>query len=100
MQFNVKDWRRYYDRVKRLGQFYKDAQYDYKGNPPKRPLSLEAQLKLKDEIKELIEKCKRYMDACHMKAIVPLWHYTMEDKRTWPSHESFAYGHLLTFSGE
>jgi hypothetical protein len=97
MQFNVKDWRRFYDRVKVLGKHYQDSQHAYDGTPPVRPISLETKIQLKQEIDDLIEKCKRYLDACNMRPGAPLWHYNLKDKRTWASHESFAYAHLMEF---
>ncbi len=97
MQFTITEWRRYYDRVQELSKILKEARPDADGNPAIAPLSLSTRNNLEFEIKNLTDKCNHYLDACGLKCPQPLWIYNNKDHKTWASHESFAYSHLLTY---
>jgi hypothetical protein len=97
MQFSIKEWKKYYDRVQQLSRMLRDAMPDNDGNPALAPLSRETRDNLEIEIKNLTDKTNQYLDACHMKPKEPLWKYNREDPKTWASHESFAYAHLMDF---
>lgn len=99
MQFNVKEWRVFYDRINKMGQMLKDSYptIDEHGikHPPKKALRTLKQESLKEEIKKQTEKCVRYLDWCGKRLPSPSWLYNIGDKTTWKSDESFKYGHLV-----
>lgn len=97
MEFNIKIWKKYYDRVQQLGNMLKDGRPDNDGNPPVSPLSLDDRNSIEFEIKDLTDKSNHYLDRCGMKCPEPTWIYNHADPKTWASHESFAYGHLMEF---
>lgn len=101
MEFSIKEWRRTYDLVQQLGKTLGDSRpsYDDSGKtiPAVLELSLEAQHALEDKIKSLLQKSSKYLDQCGMRPNKPLWHYDRKDPKTWASHESFKYGHLLAY---
>lgn len=47
------------------------------------------------EIQDLTDRVKRYLDGCGVTLPRTPWNYSQVDRGTWPSHESFRYGHLL-----
>lgn len=99
MQFNIREWRRIYDKVNGLGKMIKDS-YPFvdehgQNQPAPSPLSRETRNILADEIKALTERSNSYLDACGMKPPAPKWIYNNKDVTTWPSDPSFKYGHLL-----
>lgn len=97
MQFNIKEWRRIYDRVHHLGKKFKDSFPDFDGNPPVAPLDRHEQDQIQTEMSLLTNRSNRYLDATRMRFPAPLWHYNRKDPKTWASHESFKFGHLMSF---
>lgn len=99
MDFDIAEWRKNYDLVQFKGQLLKDSRPSLDKNkrtvPPLIDLTHEQQMTLEDEIDVLLKKNNRYLDACNMKAPAPLWPYSKDDPKTWPSHDDFIYGHLL-----
>ena len=100
MQFSMKEWRKYYDRVQELGKILKEAKPDEDGNPPLAALSFGMRNNLEFEIKNLMDQCMYYMDCCGVKCPKPLWAYNNKDPRTWYSHKSFAYSHFFIDKAE
>lgn len=90
-----------YNTIQELGATLKDSMptYDKAGNafPPKLEITKDAQQVLEAKIKSLTLRCSRYLDHCGMKMPKPLWYYDKSDAKTHFSHNSFKYGHLLTF---
>jgi hypothetical protein len=101
MKFSIKEWRSIYDKVHELGAKLHDSRPTStdKGGyiPPFAPLSKDEQADLEVEIMNLTRRSQRYLDQCGLTRRKPLWHYDRHDPRTWASHESFKYGHLLPF---
>lgn len=101
MKFELKEWRRFYDKIHALGQMLRDSRptYTEKGSyiAPICELSKDAQHELESQIQSLSQRCGRYLDQCGMRMPKPLWYYDRKDPKTWRSHESFKYGHLLEF---
>lgn len=97
MEFSIKEWRKMYHKIKELSHTLKQSKVDADGNPAPYPLSREERLQLEADIENLMKKNDRYLDACGMRMPPPLWIYNNKDERTWMSHESFKYSHLLTF---
>lgn len=97
MKFSLKDWRRFYDRAHELGKRLKEAKPDKDGNPPIAPLDIYQRQELENEINATLIKSDRYLKVCGVRNTAPLWIYNPNDKRTWVSHESFAYEHLLKY---
>ena len=99
MHFDIKEWRKFYDRVNELGKKLRDSRptYDDEGRfiYPVAPLSKEEQFQLEDQIASLTKRSGKYLDQCGLKMPRPLWHYDRKDCKTWRSHESFKYEHLL-----
>lgn len=101
MKFEIKEWRKIYDRVQFLGKKLKDSQFTFNENKkpimPISPLGEEEQFKIKKDIQLLLEKNKRYLDDCGMKPKDPLWIYCSREPKTWMSHHSFKYSHLIKY---
>lgn len=99
MDFKIKDWRRIYDQIHRLGQdlynSYPHQDENGRWYDPAIVLSKYAQEELKHEIEILIKKNNCYLDACGMKKRKPLWKYIPKDPTTWASDPTFSYGHLI-----
>lgn len=101
MQFNIKDWRKMYDKIHELGRKLRDSRptsNEYgESVEAVAPLYPWEQTMLEDDIKCLINKCSLYLDTTGNKLPKPLWYYDRKDRRTCASHESFKYGHLLAY---
>lgn len=101
MEFSMKEWRRMYDKVNALGRTLRDSRPTYTDDdeyiPPKIKLTLESQNMLESQIAHTIQRSDKYLDKCGMKMPKPLWIYDRKDEKTWLSHESFKYLHLLEF---
>lgn len=99
MHFNVKEWRRIYDKVQFLGQILKDANEsldeDRKLLPAIYPISRDSRKSLETEIKGLMIDCNICLDAGGMRSNPPLWKYDKDDPTTWASHKSFKFKHLM-----
>ncbi len=99
MQFNVKEWRRKYDKIQALGQILKDSypSVDKNGNwlQPLHIISHDSSKSIEAEIKELVAKVNIYLDACGLRPEQPLWKYDVKDPTTWASSGKFKYGHLI-----
>ncbi len=99
MHFNVKKWRRIYDKVQFLGQIIKDANesVDEEGKwvPALYPISRDTKKSIETEIKGLMIECNICLDSGGIRPKPPLWKYNNEDPTTWPSYESFRFNHLL-----
>lgn len=99
MEFNVKEWRKMYNDVHRMGKLLKDAQPKFIGKqeivPALAPLSKEEQEDLRDAIEYLLNKSRKYLNNCNIRPKKPLWKYKEDDKRTWASNKAFIYGDLL-----
>lgn len=101
MNFSVKEWRKMYDEVHRLGAILKDARPTFTQEqqyiPPKSWLNKEAKDDLECEISMLLKRSDQYLDQCGMKKPAPLWHYDKKNVKTWLSHESFEYLNCIKF---
>lgn len=101
MKFSIKEWRRMYDKVNALGAMLIDSRPTYTDNgsyiSPVTELSKAFQAELESNIKNIIKRSSMYLDQCGLKISKPCWYYDRDDPRTWCSHESFKYGHLLEF---
>lgn len=97
MEFSIKEWRKMYYKVKEISYMLKQSRPDSDGNPAPFPLPREDRLDLESQIDDLMKKSDQYLDACGRRCPKPLWNYNVKDVRTWPSHESFKYAHLLKF---
>ncbi len=99
MQFNVKEWRKIYDKVQFLGQIIKDSNesLDDRGRPLPAlyPISKDTRNSIEEEIKWLVIKSNTCLDAAEMRTKKPLWKYDKFDPTTWLSHETFRFMHLL-----
>ena len=99
MQFNVNEWRRYYDQIHNLGKMLNDSypSMDEHRNyvAPTVNLRKDAQLNLEKEIKEWIDRCSKYLDSCGLRPEKPLWKFNIKDPTTHISSPDFAYKHLL-----
>lgn len=99
MKFNIKKWREFYDEIHELGKRLKDSYPTIDENEKTHDalinLSTGSRLNLILDIKDLIEACRIYLDACGLKITIPLWKYDIKDKTTWVSDESFKYNYLL-----
>ena len=95
MIFNINIWRKYYDRVKELGQRLRDSKIDADGNPPLIDISRTEQDDMQTEIDNLMKRSALYLNVCEMKPRKPLWHYNRLDQTTWLSSEKFKYAHLV-----
>ena len=95
MEFCIKEWRKYYDSVHKLGKMINDSQTDQWGNPPVHKLSRAVKVSLELEMALLMAKSDKYLDLCNFKPKPYPWIYHKEDTRTMASHEDFAYGHLI-----
>ncbi len=95
MDFNPTEYRVFYDAVKRLGKRindsypYMDADKIIHASP--QPLEEKARTRLEEEVKELIQQCKLYLDLCGMRIKPPLWGFILEDQTTHMSHETFKH---------
>ena len=94
MNFSIKDWRRFYDKINDLGERYKDSLPTLYASP-KQPMDVYEQEDLLDEIKVLMRRNDAYLDACGMRCPEPLWNYSRIDCRTWASHETFKFEHII-----
>lgn len=101
--FDVKEWRRIYDKVQHLGQIIKDSnqRLDDEGNwlPALHLISVDARKSIEAEIKVWLAANDNYLDACGMKPNPPLWKYDVKDPTTWASHATFKYKHLMNSKG-
>lgn len=101
MQFNVNDWRKMYDKIHQLGHTLRDSRptcNEYgESIPAVASLYPWERAMIETEIKSIINKCSQYLDATGNRLPKPLWYYDRKDKQTCASHESFKYGHLLTY---
>jgi hypothetical protein len=101
MNFNIREWSRIYNKVQALGNILKDSLPTYdeymKEMPPANELSNEMKDNIELEIKILLERSNRYLDQCGMRFPKALWKYDRKDPKTWLSHESFKYRHLMEF---
>ena len=99
MKFSIKEWRRIYDTVHELGRTLRDSRVTYddldRAIAPKINLSPEVQSSIESNIKSLTQRSSKYLDQCGMRPNKPLWHYDRKDCKTWRSHESFKFSHLL-----
>lgn len=104
MQFNVKEWRKIYDKVNYLGQVIKDANEhqdaDGNWNPPVSPISPGVRKVIEDEIKALLIQSKNSLDSVGLRPYPALWIYNKDDPATWPSHDSFKFNHLIKYKGK
>ncbi len=89
MSFDINVWRRYYNKVQKLGGYLKEC-----ADLP-RLISPEERLSIENEIIELLKMCAAYLDHSSNKMPPPLWAYNNKDQTTWPSEETFAYHHCL-----
>ena len=62
MKFNLKDWRKMYDKVHTLGKVLKESQVDWLGNPAPFPLPRDTQLEIESEINTVCQRSNRYLD--------------------------------------
>lgn len=89
MEFDIKIWRGYYDRVNELGQYIKELPiHDNEGIK-------ELREELRSEQQTTIEKSDKYLDMCKLKSDDALWQYKVHDESTWISSEKFKYLHLV-----
>ena len=100
MKFNITDWYNIYKKVNYFGAKLRDSKRNYDCStkswiPCKSLLSEEEQVELEKKIKNLIIKNNNYLDACGLRKKEPKWVFSIDDPRTWPSHDSFIYKHLL-----
>lgn len=97
MNFSMKDWRRMYNNVHRLGKVLTDSRPDAKGNPPRHKLHKGSQISIEVEIKVLLEKVSHYLDSCGIIMPKTKWIYDSKDPRTWMSHSEFEFDHLVKY---
>lgn len=99
MQFNIKEWRSFYDKTQSLGLALKNSlptiDEDKGCFPPLNPLTMDEQKEIESKIKGLCEQCSRYMDMCGMYMPKALWNYDKNDPSTWISSPTFKYHYLL-----
>jgi hypothetical protein len=104
MQFNVNEWRMFYDKVKILGQILKDSKptvdINERIHAPRYTISEEATISLEKEIDKLIKQSSIYLDACGIKHSDPLWKYDKKNPETWASDEKFKFKHLTRLIGK
>ena len=94
-EFRVKDWRKFYDQVRILGEYLKDSRADADGNPPKFRISLEERRKAEDNIKNLLKMSDDYLDRCRLYPRERKWKYDRENETTWSSSDKFEYKELM-----
>ena len=101
MKFDIREWRKMYDKAHQIGELLHDARptYTEKGDyiPPVTLVSKDIQEGWEWDIENTVKKSARYLDHCGLKMPKPKWYYDRKDPKTWASHESFKYGHLLEF---
>ncbi len=97
MEFSLREWRKMYFKVKEMAHTLKQSRPDAAGNPAPFPLDREERMYLESRIENMMKKSDQYMDACGMRLKPALWVYNAKDQRTWVSHESFKYAHLLEY---
>lgn len=99
MQFNVKDWRRYYDKIHRLGRMLKNSKpyMDDEKNWHSAIIDLteEQQKDLEKQIKHFTRKSDEYLASCDLKSKMPLWKYDNNDTSTWVSSPNFRFSHRI-----
>ena len=100
MRFKVKEWRKIYDEVHRIGEQLKRGRRSWDREnkcwiASIEPMDEEEQRVCEKWIKQLLYKNKLYLDSCGMIPNKPLWKYNPDDTKTWPSHKDFIYEHLL-----
>lgn len=99
MESNIREWRRCYDAVHRMGNILKDSypSRDERGSfiPPKSPLSRDMQIKIEKGIERHLRKSSLILNASGLLPHKSLWIYDRNDKKTWASHNSFIYDHLF-----
>ncbi len=103
MQFKVKEWRKIYDKVQKIGKRIKDS-YPYRDSSGVMhdgiPLEFNERFEIEQEIKRLTNKSDNYLNACEMKLPEPLWLYDNKDITTWISEPTFRFGYLLRMKGQ
>jgi hypothetical protein len=99
MIFNEKEWIKIYMSVRRMGKMLKESRPSLdehmKSIPALHPIPEEMQRELEKGIKRLLTKSNFILDGCGLTPYKPLWKYSNDDVRTWPSHHLFIYKHLL-----
>lgn len=99
MQFSVKEWRYFYDKVQELSNILRDSKsaLDEKGDviPPKNVISNKECRMIENRIEALLQRCSQYLDQCGMLIRPPLWRYDPKNPETHSSSTKFKYGHLL-----
>jgi hypothetical protein len=93
----MREWRRMYNNVHRLGKILKNSRPDYDGNPALHALSISSQLNVEAEIKDCLNKTSNYLDGCGLTLSKTRWNYEPKDPTTWISHDSFEFDHLVKY---
>jgi hypothetical protein len=94
MRFSMREWLKLYRETHKYGEKLKLYHYG-KDVPQGKRLSRDTAALYIMEIDSLTERTKRYLDGCGLTLPPTAWEYRADDKTTWPSHESFKYGHLM-----
>lgn len=97
MEFDIYVWRKFYDKIKLLGNLLRDSTSDMHGNPSICPLSSSTRNQIETEIKDTMHKSDNYLDACGLPSSPTLWIYCRHDPKTWVSDETFIYKHLIKY---
>lgn len=99
MEFNVNEWRKFYDRIQVLGQHLKNAQ-PYRDrsrvwHDAPCPLDTYEQIAIQKQVDAITPLVSTYLDSCNMRMPAPLWDFDREDPSTWESDASFKFRHLM-----
>ena len=94
MRYSHREWLKLYKTTHEYGAKLKRYHYA-KAIPQGKRLSRDTVALYLLEIESLTERAARYLDGCGMGLALTPWEYDPSDKTTWPSHESFAYKHLM-----
>lgn len=96
MRFSMREWLKLYREINKYGEKLRRFHYAKdKDIPPGKRLSRDTVALYLREIESLTERTKRYLDGCGLMFPKTPWKYSDEDKTTWPSHDTFAYKHLM-----
>lgn len=99
MKFEIKKWRRMYDKIHEVGATLNDSRptYTERGDyiEPLTQLSKDEQNALEKELRFRIRQVRKYLDYCKYRLPTPLWWYDPHDKKTHASSPKFRHEHLV-----
>ena len=94
MRYSHREWLKLYRKTHEYGAKLKLYHYA-KIVPEGKRLSRDTVELYRLEIASLTERTAKYLDGCGLALPQTPWAYEADDKSTWPSHDSFAYQHLM-----